>query len=289
MIKVVGIGFKDVGKIYWFNPFPLSVKLNEKVIVETVRGYELGTVIQEAREINDTDIEREIKPIVRLATKSDVLAYEENLERAKAALEACKRIVRNNKLEMKLLDCEFTIDRQKIIIYYTAEGRVDFRELLKDLASEFRIRIELRQVGPREGAKFIGGMGPCGRPVCCASHLREFGLVTMKMAKDQGMTLSSSKVAGLCGKLMCCIAYENDLYQELRSRSPMVGDMVKTPHCESCRVVNVDLLRETVKTLHNDNIEVWQTKEIVKLTEHKEDVKPEDLTDEIADTNGNDS
>jgi cell fate regulator YaaT (PSP1 superfamily) len=289
MIKVVGIGFKDVGKIYWFNPFPLSVKLNEKVIVETVRGYELGTVIQEAREINDTDIEREIKPIVRLATKSDVLAYEENLERAKAALEACKRIVRNNKLEMKLLDCEFTIDRQKIIIYYTAEGRVDFRELLKDLASEFRIRIELRQVGPREGAKFIGGMGPCGRPVCCASHLREFGLVTMKMAKDQGMTLSSSKVAGLCGKLMCCIAYENDLYQELRSRSPMVGDMVKTPHCESCRVVNVDLLRETVKTMHNDNIEVWQTKEIVKLTEHKEDVKPEDLTDEIADTNGNDS
>ncbi|MGD9605436.1 MAG: stage 0 sporulation family protein [Bacilli bacterium] len=289
MIKVVGIGFKEVGKIYWFNPFPLTVRLHEKVIVETVRGYELGTVIQEAREIDDADIEREIKPIVRIATKADIIAYEENLERAKTALEVCRRTIKNHKLEMKLLDCEYTIDRQKIIIYYTAEGRVDFRELLKDLASEFRIRIELRQVGPREGAKFIGGIGPCGREVCCASHLREFGLVTMKMAKDQGMTLSSSKVAGLCGKLMCCIAYENDLYQDLRSRIPLVGDMVKTPTCENCRVVNVDLLREMVKTINGDNIEVWQAKDLVKLTEHKEDVKPEDLTDDVVDNNGNDS
>ncbi|HNZ50142.1 MAG TPA: stage 0 sporulation family protein [Bacilli bacterium] len=289
MIKVVGIGFREVGKIYWFNPFPLHVHLNEKVIVETVRGYELGTVIQEAREIDDAEIEREIKPIVRIATKADILAYEENLEKAKIALETCRHIIKNHQLEMKLLDCEYTIDRQKIIIYYTAEGRVDFRELLKDLASEFRIRIELRQVGPREGAKFIGGMGPCGRAVCCVSHLREFGQVTMKMAKDQGMTLSSSKVAGLCGKLMCCIAYENDLYQELRARIPLVGDMVKTPTCDGCKVVSVDLLREIVKTANGDNIEVWQAKDLVKLSGHEEDVKPEDLTDDVVDNNGNDS
>jgi len=285
MIKVVGIGFKEVGKIYWFNPFPLTVKLHEKVVVETVRGYELGTVIQEAREVDDAEIEREIKPIVRIATKADLTAYAENQERAKKSLETCVQIVRKNKLQMKLLDCEYTIDRQKIIFYYTAEGRVDFRELLKDLASEFKIRIELRQVGPREGAKFIGGIGTCGRECCCTRHLREFDLVTMKMAKDQGMTLSASKVAGLCGKLMCCIAYENLTYQELRARIPLVGDMVKSPNCEACRVVGVDLLREIVKTINGENIEVWAAKDLVKLSTHHEDVKPEDLTDEIVENN----
>ena len=288
MTKIVGIGFKEVGKIYWFNPYPFNLKVGDHVVVETIRGLELGTVVQGIKDIDDKEIEHELKPVIRIASKQDLRIYLENAERSKKAMETCKRIVKENKLEMKLLDCEYTLDRQKIIIYYNADGRVDFRELLKDLASEFKVRIELRQIGPREGAKFIGGIGSCGREVCCKRHLREFDLVTMKMAKDQGMTLSASKVAGLCGKLMCCIGYENPVYEEIRKRIPLVGDLVKSPTCDCCKVISVDYLREIVRTASDEKIEVWEAKDLVKIKAHQEVIKPEDLTDDVFE-NGTDS
>lgn len=284
MAKVVGVVFKDIGKIYWFKPEPYSPKKNEKVVVETIRGLELGFIETETKEIPDEELEHELKPIVRIANKYDIKNYFANLEKAKKDIEICKKIVSNRGLEMKLLSCEYTLDRQKIIIYYTAEGRVDFRELLKDLASEFRVRIELRQIGPREGAKIIGGIGPCGREVCCKKFLREFDLVTMKMAKDQNMSLSASKIAGVCGKLMCCIGYENDVYCEIRKEIPLPGDIVNTPSERNCKVVGVDVLARRIKVMDkNENISEWPAKDLVKIQTHKEEVTAKDLTDDIDD------
>lgn len=281
MKKVVGIGFREVGKIYWFASEQFDLQVNDKVIVETIRGFELGTVVQGQKEIDGKDLDHELKPVLRLATKHDFKMYEENQQRAQKAIEICKKLVKKRNLDMKLLECEYTLDRQKLIIYYNADGRVDFRELLKDLAGEFKVRIELRQIGPREGAKFIGGLGPCGREACCVKHLREFDLVTMKMAKEQGMTLNASKVAGLCGKLMCCIGYENELYEEIRQRIPLVGDLVKTPTCSCCKVVGVDILREIIRTANDDQVEVWDANEVIKIKGQKEEENPEDLTDDV--------
>lgn len=282
MIRVVGITFKEVGKIYWFSPGPYKLEKGEKVVVETVRGLELGFVTVPPQDIEDGVLEHELKPVVRIASKIDIKNYNENLVKAKKALEITEKIVKKDKLEMKLLDCEYTLDKQKIIFYYNAEGRVDFRELLKDLAAEFRVRIELRQVGTREGAKFIGGLGSCGRTICCKNHLREFDLVTMKMAKDQGMTLNASKIAGLCGKLMCCIAYENEMYQEARTRIPLVGDIVDTPKCKGCKVIDVNFLKETLKTIDGENnIDDWNAKDVVKVKGHVEESSDDDLTDDI--------
>lgn len=284
MKKVVGITFKDVGKIYWFDPTPFTPKIGEKVVVETVRGLELGEVTSEVKEVEDEKIEHELKSVVRMANKFDIKNYNDNIEKAKKALVDCRRIIAKHKLDMKLLNCDYTLDHQKIIIYYNADGRVDFRELLKDLAAEFKVRIELRQVGPREGAKFLGGIGCCGREVCCKSHLREFDLVTMKMAKDQGMTLSASKVAGLCGKLMCCIGYENATYEEIRKRIPLVGDIVKTPKCDNCKVISVDFIKELIKTVDNEEkVEEWKAADVIKISSHKEVISEKDLTDDIID------
>lgn len=283
MVRVVGIGFKEVGKIYYFDPTPFNLDVGDLVVVETVRGIELGKVITPPQEIPEEELEHELKSVIRIATDKDIKAYRENQKKAVKTLEICKEIVKQHGLEMKLLECEYTLDRSKVIFYYNADGRVDFRELLKDLAAEFKVRIELRQIGPREGAKFVGGLGQCGREICCKTHLREFDIVTMKMAKDQGMTLNASKVAGLCGKLMCCIGYENELYQELRQRVPLVGDLVQTPTCSCCKVVSVDLLREIVKTARDDaeEIEVWHADELVKLKSTEEVINPADLTDDV--------
>ncbi|HPT88972.1 MAG TPA: stage 0 sporulation family protein [Bacilli bacterium] len=282
MVTVVGVQFKNVGKIYWFNPASFDLKPNDLVVVDTIRGIELGQVVGEIQEISEDALEHELKNVIRIATEEDIQQYQINLEQAKIALVKCKEIVKQHGLEMKLLDCEYTLDKQKLIFYYNADGRVDFRELLKTLAAEFRVRIELRQVGPREGAKFLGGIGCCGRVVCCKSHLREFNLVTMKMAKDQGMALNASKVAGLCGKLMCCIAYENELYQEKKQRLPSVGDLVKTPTCEACKVVAVNYLRELITVEHDDVQVVWSSDEIEGITHKEEEViDPKDLTDDI--------
>ena len=282
MTKVVGITFKDVGKIYWFSPGVYNLSVGDKVVVETVRGLELGIVTLGIREVEDSELEHELKPVVRVANKYDVKSYLDNKERSMKALLACDRIIRKHELEMKLLDCEFTLDKQKIIIYYNAEGRVDFRELLKDLAAEFRVRIELRQIGPREGAKIVGGIGCCGREICCKSHLREFNLVTMKMAKDQGMSLNAAKVAGLCGKLMCCIGYENTLYEEIRARIPLNGDIVDTPISKGCKVINVDILAEMCTVGDSEeNVSVWKADELIKVSTHKEEVSKDLLTDDI--------
>lgn len=284
MAKVVGIVFKDIGKIYWFKPEPYSPQKGDKVVVETVRGLELGFVETYVKEIPDEELEHELKPIVRMANKYDIKNYLSNLEKAEKDFEACKKIVSNRKLDMKLLYCEYTLDKQKIIIYYNAEGRVDFRELLKDLASEFRVRIELRQIGPREGAKIIGGIGPCGREICCKQHLREFDLVTMKMAKDQNMSLSASKIAGLCGKLMCCIGYENETYCEIRKRIPLTGDIVNTPNAKNCKVVGVDILAERIKVMDKDEVVTeWNAKDVIKIKGHKEEISAKDLTDDVED------
>ncbi len=271
MKKIVGISFKEVGKIYWFNPNFLKVKVGDMVIVETVRGLELGFVVAPIKEVEDNELEHELKDILRIASEKDIRDYKKYQSLAKESFVKAKRIIEQQKLSMKTLDCEYTLDGTKLLIYYTAEGRVDFRELVKVLASEFHVRIELRQVGPREGAKMIGGLGPCGRVLCCNGHLREFDLVTMKMAKDQGMALSANKIAGSCGKLMCCIAYENEAYDEKRKKLPCVGDIVKTPNCPSCKVTAVNYLKEEVQTDNEGLVEKWEAKKVQVLKSAKKE------------------
>ena len=279
MKKIVGVDFNEVGKIYWFNPGLLTITKGTKVVVETVRGLELATAVTPIKEVEDEEVQYELKDIVRVADPKDVKQHYENIERAKQSLKKVQKIVNDYKLDMKLLGCEYTLDASKLLIYYNAEGRVDFRELVKALASEFKVRIELRQIGPREGAKIIGAIGTCGREVCCKKHIREFDLVTMKMAKEQGMALSSSKIAGVCGKLMCCIGYESAAYDELRKIVPGVGDIVKTPTCEKCKVISCDYIKQMVKTDNEGTIEVWQAKEVkkIKSNKQKDDVKEVDL------------
>lgn len=281
MKKIIGVDFSDTGKIYWFNPGPLTINVGTKVVVETVRGMELATAVTPIKEVEDSELQYELKDIVRVASNKDIKAHEENIEKAKVSYTKVKDIINNFKLEMKLIGCEYTLDSSKLLIYYNAEGRVDFRELVKVLASEFKVRIELRQIGPREGAKIIGAIGSCGREVCCKKHIREFDLVTMKMAKEQGMALSSSKIAGVCGKLMCCISYESKIYEELRKKVPGVGDIVKTPTCEKCKVISADYLREMIKTDNDGVIEQWNAKEVkrLKTNKQKEEQVEENLED----------
>ncbi len=248
MTKIVGIQFKGVGKVYYFNPLNFQFNPGEYAIVETIRGIELGKVIIGNREVEDDQIEYELKPVIRKANEEDVIQEQKNNELAKKSFETFKKYIRICNLDMKPLYAEYTIDQTKIIFYYTAEDRVDFRELLKYLAPEFKIRVELRQIGPREAARALGGVGICGRELCCASHLQNFDFVTMKMAKEQGMSLNNSKISGVCGKLMCCIGYENELYKEMKKEFPAVGSMVKTNTCDNCKVVAVDYFKKLVKT-----------------------------------------
>lgn len=284
MVKIVGIQFKEVGKIYWFNPGSLELAVNDLVVVETVRGLELGQVITEIETVEKSSLEYDLKDVIRIAKRQDLLQFEDNFKRAQYDIKRCKEIVAEYGLPMKLLSCEYTLDAKKLIIYYNADGRVDFRELLKGLANEFRVRIELRQVGSREGAKFIGDVGSCGREVCCGSHLREFNLVTMRMAKEQGMALNASKVAGLCGKLMCCIAFENPLYKEIRKRMPSVGDIIATPNCEECRVINVNYVSKQVTVAHEEQNQVWSHEDIKGIKIKQEQIEdPHDLTDDVID------
>lgn len=267
MTKIVGIGFKEVGKIYWFSPNSYKINLDDIVVVETVRGLELGKVVEPIKEVEDSEIEYELKNVIRIANDLDLRHSAENDERSKKSLPKIREMIEVHGLDMKTIDCEYTLDGSKLLIYYTAEGRVDFRELVRDLASEFKVRIELRQIGQREGAKMVGGIGSCGRELCCKKHLREFDLVTMKMAKDQGMALSAGKIAGQCGKLMCCISYENEYYTEVKKIMPQVGDEVKTPSCGCCKVVSVNYIRQMIKTKSPDNEvpDEWTLSEITKI------------------------
>ena len=280
MKKIVGIGFKDGGKIYWFNPNFLNVKVGDKVVVETVRGLELGYVVMPIREIEDKDFEHELKDIIRIASDKDIKDYNKNEERAKEDFEKAKKIIKAQKLDMKTLGCEYTLDGSKLLIYYNADGRVDFRELVKVLASEFKVRIELRQIGPSEGAKIVGGIGACGRELCCKKHLREFDLVTMKMAKDQGMALTANKITGLCGKLMCCISYENCAYLDAKKDMPAVGDIVKTPNGDELKVTSINVLSKKVSLDNNGAVEVFDVDKL-KIIKHSKQVKEEISKEEI--------
>ncbi len=246
MAEVIGVRFKEVGKIYYFDPCEKKLSLGQRVIVETARGIECGTVATENKEVPDEEIVHPLKKMVRIASKDDLRRLEENAKKEKEALKICEKKVEEHELMMKLVDVEYTFDNSKIIFYFTADGRVDFRALVKDLASVFRTRIELRQIGVRDESKMLGGLGVCGRPFCCSSFLGEFQPVSIKMAKDQGLSLSPTKISGTCGRLMCCLKYEQDAYTDLLKRTPKVGAIVKTPEGKGLVVEN-NLLSQTVK------------------------------------------
>ena len=228
MTEIIGVRFKSVGKIFFFDPAGQTLAPGAKVIVETTRGVECGTVVQGNCEVEDDAVVRPLKSILRVATEADLQQLEANRSREKQAFDICVQKIAAHKLDMKLIDVEVTFDNNKILFYFTAEGRVDFRELVKDLASVFRTRIELRQIGVRDEAKMIGGLGICGKPFCCSTFLSEFQPVSIKMAKEQGLSLNPTKISGTCGRLMCCLKYEQDVYDELLATTPKVGAYVMT-------------------------------------------------------------
>ncbi len=228
MTEVVGIRFKEVGKIYCFDPIGIKLSEGQRVIVETARGVECGTVATANRMVEDDEIVAPLKPIIRIATDKDLKKLEENKEKEKKAFKICEEKIAKHKLEMKLIEVEYTFDNSKILFYFTADGRVDFRELVKDLASVFKTRIELRQIGVRDEAKMLGGLGICGRPFCCHSYMGEFQPVSIKMAKEQGLSLNPTKISGTCGRLMCCLKYEQPAYEHLMKITPKAGALVET-------------------------------------------------------------
>ncbi len=238
MAEVIGVRFKEVGKIYYFDPKNKKLKTGEKVIVETARGIECGVVALANKNIPDEEIIHPLKPLIRKANDNDLSHIEENKKREKEAFKICEQKIAEHNLEMNLVDVEYTFDNNKILFYFTADGRVDFRTLVKDLASVFRTRIELRQIGVRDEAKMLGGLGVCGRPFCCHSFMGDFQPVSIKMAKEQGLSLSPVKISGTCGRLMCCLKYEQEAYLDLLKRTPKVGAIVKTPDGKGLVVEN---------------------------------------------------
>ncbi|AUG58825.1 MAG TPA: stage 0 sporulation protein [Ruminiclostridium sp.] len=254
MVKVVGVRFKKAGKIYYFDPGDLEIGLNENVIVETARGVEFGYVVVPNTEISEEEIVTPLKSVIRVATEEDKKHHEENTRKEKEAFHICLEKIKNHNLEMKLIDVEYTFDNNKILFYFTADGRVDFRELVKDLASVFRTRIELRQIGVRDEAKMMGGLGVCGRVICCYSFLTDFQPVSIRMAKEQGLSLNPSKISGACGRLMCCLKYEHEAYEEMLTRVPKEGAIVETPDGQGV-VISSSLLKELVKVKLDDENE----------------------------------
>ncbi len=246
MAEVIGVRFKEVGKVYYFDPNGIQMKKGDMAIVETARGVECGEVAMENREIEDKDIVHPQKKMIRKATQGDLKKVEENRKKERHAFEICEKKILDHKLEMKLVDVEYTFDNNKILFYFTADGRVDFRELVKDLASVFRTRIELRQIGVRDEAKMMGGLGICGRPFCCTSFLGEFQPVSIKMAKEQGLSLNPVKISGTCVRLMCCLKYEQAAYSDLLRTTPKNGAVVNTPEGRGV-VVDVNLLTGMLK------------------------------------------
>ncbi|ACD53445.1 stage 0 sporulation protein [Clostridium botulinum] len=228
MIKVIGVRFKKAGKIYYFDPVNFTVKKEDYVIVETARGIEFGQCVIGIKEICEDEIVSPLKEVIRIADEKDIQKHKDNKGRENEALEICLKKIQEHGLKMKLIDVEYTFDNHKVIFYFTADGRVDFRELVKDLATIFKTRIELRQIGVRDEAKMIGGLGPCGRPMCCSTFLGDFASVSIKMAKEQNLSLNPTKISGICGRLMCCLNYEQSTYEDIRKRLPRVGSIVET-------------------------------------------------------------
>ncbi len=246
MATIIGVRFKSVGKVYYFDPLKFELKKGDSVIVETARGVEMGEVVLDPREIDDSEVIKPLKSVMRVADENDFKIKEINKSKEKEAFSICLEKIKSHGLEMKLVDVEYTFDNSKILFYFTADGRVDFRELVKDLAGVFRTRIELRQIGVRDEAKMLGGLGICGRPFCCSTFLGDFQPVSIKMAKEQGMSLNPVKISGTCGRLMCCLKYEQEAYEDLLSITPKVGAFVKTPDGRGT-VTEVNLLTGILK------------------------------------------
>lgn len=255
MTKVIGVRFRTAGKIYFFAPGKLDIKRGDNVIVETARGVEFGRVVSGPKEVKEKDVIQPLKPVLRIATEQDHRTVEKNRQKEKEAFKICQEKIRKHGLEMKLIDAEYTFDNNKVLFYFTADGRIDFRELVKDLAAVFRTRIELRQIGVRDETKIRGGIGICGRPLCCHSYLSEFAPVSIKMAKEQNLSLNPAKISGVCGRLMCCLKNEQETYEYLNRRLPALGDTVITPDGIKGEVHSVNVLRQLVKVMVNINDE----------------------------------
>lgn len=253
MKRIIGVRFRSAGKIYFFDPLDFEVKRNDHVIVETARGIEYGTVVGDIREVDDSEVTQPLKPVLRVATKKDDEQEQKNKEKEKDAFKICLEKIHARGLEMRLIDAEYTFDNNKILFYFTADGRIDFRELVKDLAGVFRTRIELRQIGVRDETKIRGGIGVCGRPVCCNTYLSDFIPVSIKMAKEQNLSLNPTKISGVCGRLMCCLKHEEETYEDLNRRLPGVGDYVTTPDGLKGEVQSVNVLRQLVKVIVDVN------------------------------------
>ena len=284
MTKVVGVRFKEQGKTYYFNPNGLDIKLDDKVIVETVRGLEFGTVSLADKEVDEENFQNPLKNVIRVATKEDEAKNEENKRKEKDALVSCIKKAEEHNLGMKFIDAEYTFDNSKIIFYFSAEGRIDFRELVKDLAAIFKTRIELRQIGVRDEAKMLGGLGHCGREFCCHKFLADFQPVSIKMAKDQGLSLNPTKISGACGRLMCCLSYEQCGYEEKIKRVPKIGSLVSTSEGQGT-VVSSNILKEEVKvklTGKDDNVDLETFKAVdVKVIKGVSEKNAEENIDEL--------
>lgn len=259
MLEVIGVRFKKAGKIYYFDPNGFAMELYDYVIVETVRGIEYGQVVLIDKKVDEEDVVLPLKKVIRIADEQDQLTVERNEQYAQDALEICEEKIDKHELEMKLIEVDYTFDRNKIIFYFTADGRIDFRNLVKDLAAQFKTRIELRQIGVRDEAKMLGGIGPCGRMLCCSTFLGDFEPVSIKMAKDQNLSLNPSKISGLCGRLMCCLKYENDQYEEAKRDLPDIGEYVETPYGKG-KVVGLNILEKLVQ------IEILELERVVEYT-----------------------
>jgi cell fate regulator YaaT (PSP1 superfamily) len=251
LYDVVGVRFKKAGKIYYFDPGDHYIQKDDFVIVETVRGVEYGKVVIGRKQVGENDVVLPLKKVLRMADQKDRMIVEENRQAAKEAYEVCCEKVNEHQLDMKLVDVEYTYDRNKVIFYFTADGRVDFRELVKDLAAIFRTRIELRQIGVRDEAKMLGGIGPCGRMLCCSTFLGDFDPVSIKMAKDQNLSLNPTKISGLCGRLMCCLKYENDEYESAKEQLPDLGEFIETPNGRG-KVVGLNILERVLQVDFSD-------------------------------------
>lgn len=263
MVNVIGIRFRRAGKIYFFDPSGFDIKIGDNVIVETARGIEYGLVVIAPRDVEDDKIIQPLKPVIRIATEEDDETEKVNKAKEKEAFKICLEKIHKHGLEMKLIDAEYTFDNNKVLFYFTADGRIDFRELVKDLASVFKTRIELRQIGVRDETKIVGGIGICGRTLCCHSYLSEFAPVSIKMAKEQNLSLNPTKISGVCGRLMCCLKNEEEAYEELNSNLPTIGDIVNTSDGLKGEVQSVSVLKQLVKvivTVENDEKEVREYK-----------------------------
>lgn len=267
MIKIVGVRFKKAGKIYYFNPLDFNIEKGDDVIVETARGLEFGKVVIGVKEVDESELVSPLKPIIRIADENDRKKYDDNKEKAKETFAICQEKIKEHGLSMFLIDCEYTFDRNKLIFYFTAEGRIDFRDLVKDLASIFKTRIELRQIGVRDEAKAIGGLGTCGRKLCCSSWLGDFRPVSIKMAKDQSLSLNPTKISGICGRLFCCLKYEHEVYAAAIEKMPGVGSIVLTEDGKG-KVIEVNAILEQIRVEFNDKtIKVYPGESVKVLKE----------------------